>query len=464
MKIGATVEKALALLCTLTILGCSIQQKSRLEVDRWVDVVYSDYIDLDSKSGKKSDDPLLGGDVTLSFDEALKRLWRHDPTLKKSDLAIEEAALHRKAKKSLLQPTIDLAVGVDLTGDNDASLDEMAYGGIYFRYNLKKAFFSGEEVAMADLNLTDRQKEKKAKKEALCYSLRDRYRRYKSLTHQLNLCRENEILLNETVSVVEAMTKANGGPSARTVMVTTEAMATGDICDGLEGKKNRLRYELREMVGATGDGALTLSVDKTASPPFLVDPDRAIITAWKNRPEVTRLMNELMVAEIAYRSAWRNRLPRFDLSFGYGAILLERGSEEENAVVNVGLTIPIFDAGMTSRKKARARIVRDTKRIALREYAQKLAREVRYADDAFRAARRHLEKMKKVVAARATLHRETSILNKSGMAPSEERLNTKVAFIEATMKMTLATELWLDAVSTYSQATGKTCIPSSEGQ
>ncbi|MDH5509206.1 MAG: TolC family protein [Nitrospinota bacterium] len=411
--------------------------------------------------GSGLENPPLTGDVKITLDEALNRAYKRDLHLKKMELSVAKAMISKEESDSGLWPRLDIQSNVEWPISDPAAAEDTVFGGVYFRYSFKDALFAGDSAAVAQLAAHATAMNMEARKMRICFDLREKVARLEYLMENERLCGEKLEYVAQAGRIATALRAIGGDGAGQGAEWRAEAVATRLECGSVSREKRIAMNELRELINATGVGETNIhlaqfSIDGAPAP---IDINRAVLEAWKNRPEVAALMDQLMAAEINARTAWRDRIPTLDISMGLGSIILQKDREEKNFVVGLGMSVPLFDAGASSRNQRRANILRDEKRLEVQELARKMASNISRAAEAMEAERELVNGREELDSAMAALRKEQELLTSAGRGSEEKEIQTRIAHVNSRMALAKSRYTLRRSILGWKDVTGGACVP-----
>ena len=336
----------------------------------------------------------------ITFAAASRRCAEHDAeTMRQVTQALSETTDIAEAK-SWIWPRADIEFGAIVASDrNNGSVHSAPSGGLVLRYDFKKFLFHGDAAAVSaarrDLSF---QKARLAIESALG--------RFEDLViewHQLQaalLLEDQRVAefrrLMEAVHSLDELGVLPAGSFAE--WKHREQVALREQSEVARRKKSVLE-SLRMELGLVADAEPDLgSLDFLLK--ILPLPERSagegevqqwLPGVWQSHAASRIAEIELFQAEMGVIGAKRERFPRLTGSIGLGDIDTRVGSDivEANALAEIGISMPIFDAGTISRGVEKSVLNRDLARRNVGIQARSLAREVHNTSGALRAA--HLE-------------------------------------------------------------------------
>ena len=162
-----------------------------------------------------------------------------------------------------------------------------------------------------------------------------------------------------------------------------------------------VRQLLRTGLGLAGDAEPEVGgVDRLLTVPPLPesapgegDAARWLPAVWEAHPAARIAENELFVAEMAIVEARRERMPRLTGSIGLGDLdtRVRETNVDARSMVELGISVPLFDAGTISRHIKKAGLDRDLARRNLSIQVSSLAGEIQTAAAHLRAVQAQAE-------------------------------------------------------------------------
>ena len=336
----------------------------------------------------------------ITFAEASRRWAERDPeTMQQVTKALAEGVDVAEAK-SWVWPRADIEFHEIVANErNDSSVSSAPSGGLVLRYDFKKFLFRGDAAAVSaarrDLFL---QKARLAIDSALG-RFEDLVIEWRQLQEALPLEDQRVAEFRRLMEAVHSLDELGVLPAGSFAeWKHREQVALREQSEVLRRRKSVLE-SLHTELGLAADSEPELgSLDFLLKVPPL--PERPagegevrqwLPSVWQSHGACRIAEDELFQAEMAVIGAKRERLPRLTGSVGLGNIDTWVGTQlvEANAIAEIGISMPIFDAGTISRGVEKSVLNRNLARRNVRMQAQSLAREVQSASGALRAA--HVE-------------------------------------------------------------------------
>ena len=400
----------------------------------------------------------------ITFAEAGRHCAEHDAeTMRQVTQALSETTDIAEAK-SWVWPRADIEFHETVANDrNDSSVNSAPSGGLVLRYDFKKFLFHSDAAAVSaarrDLSL---QKARLAIDSALG-RFEDLVIEWRQLQEAAPLEDQRAAEFRRLMEAVHSLDELGMLPAGGFAeWKHREQVALREQSEVSRRRKSvleSLQTELGLTAGAEPDlGSLDflLKVPPLPERPAGEGEVRQWLPGvWQSHAACRIAENELFQAEMAVIGAKRERLPRLTGSIGLGNIDTWVGTQnvEANAVAEIGISMPIFDAGTISRGVQKSVLSRDLARRNVRIQAQSLAREVQSASGALRAANVELEhrraECEEVRRLADTAGRSAGIGQGDPLLPFTlrvYRLEAELGALEANMKLAKAWRAYRVAV------------------
>lgn len=301
--------------------------------------------------------------VSLSFNEAFAIAARfNEPILEalgQSDLG----AIDVEQANSLLWPRFEIQAFGQIPIDSDSeSNDRHVRGGLYMRYDFKKALFRSDAVSAA--RMTELRQLEKANRlmYELSFTLFDKLIENEQLREEVRLRSAMVGHVQEGVLATRRLFDLRMVEQPTVWRWQSMAQSHERLLGQAKAALDRAQRSLTFMLGGTmtkeqgiTDLKKVKAVLEEPLPLPLNDPIHVIRDAWARRPVCRIAEMNLFLAEMAVIQAKRQRVPRISGSLGVGSIsvLADRG-EETPAAVELAVSMPLFDWGDISRDVSKA--------------------------------------------------------------------------------------------------------------
>ena len=448
----------LVLVVFAAISSCSARREAGDASRLWIGQAITEEAGF-GEGASGGENPLLSGKVDISLAEGLNRAWSRDFQLRKMELAVAQAMISKEKAESGLYPKVDIRADVEWPTSGQTTAQDSLFGGVYFRYNFKDALFAGDGATVAELAAHSMAMNMQARKTRVCYDLRQKAARLDYLREGLRLCGEKAKAVAQAGEYATTLRAIGGEGAGQPAMGRAEEIGARIECQLMERETRQVNGDLRQLIGVVGQEDVTIAAARIAPThrPGPMDINRAILEAWKSRPEVAALMDQLMAAEINSRTTWRDNIPSFDISLGLGSIILQKERQEESVVVGLGLSFPLFDSGASARDQRRANIAREEKRLEARELARNMAHGIRQAADNLEAAAENVQGQEELVRLLEDRRRELELLSAAGRGNDENNMQTAITHINARMALVQARFTLDAAILGWQEAIGDSC-------
>lgn len=355
-------------------------------LDHTKGLVSSTLARLDAQVQKSS--TAKGEENTLNLREASLLSAKNDPLFTGLLLQLSYHRLDQAQAESIVWPRLDLQVGYDqpIAGDNGSG--EFT-GGVFARYDIWKAIFSKDlanyhvaEVRKTRLSALSLLKQKSLQLFLLEQERRALLRERKLRDQLLALATNGRKLCQAYAGMGQA------GPEEATFWSLAVIQEEKGVREN-ESKLEENQGKLQGMLGTMGAESVSVNIPEEAWMRAPVDEGTLLPSeVWKSRDQARVLEMELVMAELAVLAAEREMLPNINLGLGLGQIPLGSTNETSSAVLQFGVSMPLLDFGDHRRKVAKAKRLRDQKKIQIEKAAISFWREAQVSHQRLVQAKR----------------------------------------------------------------------------
>jgi outer membrane protein TolC len=350
----------------------------------------------------------------LTFAEASRRWVERDQETLRQVMKALAHGLDETEAKSWVYPRADAEFHAATALERgDDGLETAPSGGLVLRYDFKKLVFHADAAAVAAASRDASLRRAQIAIEASIRSLEDLLVDWRQLQCAVALETERAALFGRLLRAVDALGELGALPAgsyAEWKRRQQETQRQGQATSRrLETVRQSLRTGLGLAPGAEPDvGSPDYLLDQPVLPEQLageLEPRFWLPGVWQKHFACRVAELELFQAEMAIVGAKRERLPRLAGSMGLGDFDTWVGGErvDARATAEIGVWMPLFDAGSIGRTVEKARLQRDLARDSLRMLAQQLTRNIQNASAGLRDAQAEL-------AHRSAEHKEASRL------------------------------------------------------
>lgn len=187
---------------------------------------------------------------------------------------------------------------------------------------------------------------------------------------------------------------------------------------------------------------------------FEIDP--SVDLAMKNRPDLHELDMAVTLSKLGIKIAKGNILPTMALTGAYSYNPTSTNSASENMwSVSAGISIPIFDSGVTRAKVKSAQEDQAVSEATLQQMKEGVALEVRQDVLSIRDAQSRLESSEANVTEAREALRLSQVRFSAGVSTQVEVMDSQVAFTQAQTNYITALNDLRQALAQYDKAIGK---------
>jgi outer membrane protein len=276
-----------------------------------------------------------------------------------------------------------------------------------------------------------------------------------------------ESLAQKRTHLQFAKAQFNLGLVPRSDVLKAEVAVIGGEADSLEADGNLgiASAELNDAMGVPLESPTIIkpvAVTREA-PPSLAD---CLGSALKDRPEILQQESALVIRKHNLSLARLQRWPKLTLTGSYDAYVdrflfdglpVNRTNWDDNSDwrVGIGLSLPIYDCGITRRAVQSARIDLETSELSYADLEKQVNLEVKSAHLNLVTALKKIDLTEKEVESAQESYDAALGRYKTGVAPITEVIDAAVALTNSKLSYTTATYDYLLAKARLGQAMGQ---------
>ncbi len=264
-----------------------------------------------------------------------------------------------------------------------------------------------------------------------------------------------------------AMAQYDAGLVPRSDVLKAEVAVVSGEVDSLEadGNLGLAHAEINDVMGIRLDHPTRIKPVKVTRevPPSL---DDCLDEALKNRPELLQQESSLAIRKHNVRLAQIERWPKLTVTGSYNAYMdgflfddlsVNRTNWEDNSDwrVGIGLSLPLFDGGVTRRAVQAARVDLRESELGYSDWEKQVDLDVKSAHLNLVTALRRIDLTEKEVESAQESYDAALGRYQTGVAPITEAIDAAVALSNSKVSHTRATYDYLLAVARLRQAMGR---------
>jgi outer membrane protein TolC len=412
-------------------------------------------------AGQASGDTRLAGPAVFTFSQACERAADNDRDVARAIADASRSQVDVAQAHSRLWPRIDVrSFFQHPIGGNTVGVPAFS-GGVYFRYELQQAIFSGDATALARakvaqgrenvqmaidrlsrdlfLQLADREalRAEAAQRRQILKQNSDAQERAHQLGHIGRL---------KTEQIIEFQIQYENSSRLYENTLRKLAEINRTIC-------NQVLTDCAQDVVITDLPELIAQMD--ALVPESSPGTQFVQGVWSKRHDTKVAEIDLFMKEMAVVDERRKRLPTISPSIGFGSMSLSSSLSQSPVVIQLGASMPLIDFGDIKRSISKASIDRDLARQNISLLLLKVHRELldksASLSDAI-AARGAVESQRNSIAKRSGSDQK---LIEAGVLDPLDLLNLRVRAAESEIDAARARSDVSKAAAEYTYACGR---------
>jgi outer membrane protein TolC len=338
----------------------------------------------------------------ITFTEASRRWISHDQETLQQVAAALAGGLDATEARSWIWPRADIEFQETAAGEKDKNtFYSEPSGGLVLHYDFKKMFFYSDAAAMASAGRDICLQKARLAIDSAMGRFEDLVLEWRQLQDSLPLQEQRLAEFRRLMSAVHSLDQLGALPTGSFAEWNNREQVARRQYSETRRRLAGVRQVLQTGLGLTGQTDLDLgNVDFLLAAPALPakPPGEAEVQAWlpalwQAHPACRVAERELFQAAMSVIDAKRERLPRLTGSIGLGDMRtwVGQNSLKATATAEVGVTLPLFDAGSISRGIEKAALHRDLAQRNVRNLTWSLVREVQNSLTALRTAQMEAE-------------------------------------------------------------------------
>ena len=326
----------------------------------------------------------------ITFAEAGRRWAERDPEIMQQVARTLSESIDVAEAKSWIWPRADVEFRAITARDRNSGLVRSApSGGLVLNYDFKKLLFHADAAAVSAAGRDLCLQRARLAIDAAMVRLEGLVIDWYHLREAVPLEDQRGAEFRRLIEAIHSLDQLGALPAGSFAeWKHREQVALRERSEATR-RLESIRQSLRTELGLAGEaepdlGSVDFLLNVPPSPeggPGAAEVHQWLPAVWQSHPACRIAELELFQAEMAVIQAKRERLPRLTGSIGLGNLDTWVGNEivEANGVAEIGVTMPLFDAGTISRGIEKAGLRRDLARRNVRILARSLTREVQSA-------------------------------------------------------------------------------------
>ena len=308
---------------------------------------------------------------SLSFKAACIQAAMVDQGIVKQLLELEKAKIRVESAASNAWPRLDLQLKTELLVGNSDSDEVESTGGIYARYDIIKAFTSGDEKSIQEAYVLKNMIDIKLAINKLA----------ENLYSQLLIISSARFKLQKRREILEMTGKAS---KLATIYGEQKRVSSKDVwqwaasvdrqkANVLQAEKELLIAERTLSTYLGLPGSLKIVIVDAEELLGEQDIDRGLPSPsaiWSRHGKARLAEINYMVAEANLKRAKISGWPKVTANFGVGSIPISNESDTSDSVVAFSVQVPLFDMGDQRRQVTEAAITFDMVKTGLEKMAE----------------------------------------------------------------------------------------------
>jgi len=333
-------------------------------------------------TGQASGSAKLAEPAIFTFNQACERAAENDHDVASAVADAARSQIDVAQAHSRLWPRLDLrGYFQHPIGGNTEGVPNFS-GGVFFRYDLMQAIFSGDATAVARAKVAQGRENVQMTIDRLSrdlfFKLADREAQRSEVAQRRQILNQNSEALErarqlghlgriKTERIIEFQTQYDN--SSRLYQNATRKLAeiNREIC-------NQMLTDCAQEVVITDLPELIARMD--ALVPESKPDAQFVHDVWNHRHDSKQAEDDLFVKEMAVIDERRKRLPTVSPAFGLGSMNLNSSLNQSPAVIQLGASMPLIDFGDIKRAISKASIERDLARQNISLLLLKIQREL----------------------------------------------------------------------------------------
>jgi outer membrane protein TolC len=301
--------------------------------------------------------------------------------LKKAKIDVIDALSHR-------WPRLNFQSQADFPVDAGTDKKIEYTGGAYFKYDIWKAVVVDDEHAMRLAFVNKELERLKMVLNSLLKKILHQLAQISFLDYKIQKRNDSLVKAKTAYEVVKVYAQNNGADGALVQSWKSRIDTLSLDLKKTEQELRTIKLSLAHMVGLSDTNAMDITDRQAVLSPYFSMSDNvpAPSEIWSKHSEARLAEVEYIAAEVNVKLTHMESWPRLQTSLGLGNVPLTGNGDTTATLLQVSLSVPLWDMGDNERKVAKAEITRDFVKSRLSTKAFDLSNRAKEASYLFHAA------------------------------------------------------------------------------
>jgi outer membrane protein TolC len=356
-RIRSAVASALALGLAALSSGCASTERARARIGATIDAIVQRSLPQPRDAPRESPLP-----PPRTLAAAIERVCGFDVNLAEEEAEVAKAQLAVDQARSSAWPRVSIEASTEVPlGRSVEDVSSTVSAGVFVKYDLLKALFSGDAATLERLRLHRAEEQREHASKDLVLRLLEGLSELESARCEAARSGEAAALTARAAAYSQRLRGTGKLPAASADHWQAERAAEEIRWHQAQQREVSAERRLWTLTGIEEwspalTGEAIEAVEGAPVPRDELERRPLVLGAWKSRNDLQAAADDVYISGLEVEAARIKRYPRFFAALGLGNVLLRSRDITAPVVPFVGVTMPLFDKGDVSRVIALAEL------------------------------------------------------------------------------------------------------------